>query len=115
MAVSRRIILFIIVRVASIELFGQKGSEIHITLTCSAIVGSAFYNPIKDEFPKDYVGDYFYGDFCGGWIRRYDIATNKSVSFATGMGQMVDFQTAPDGTFYVLRKDGGIVYSITLP
>lgn len=35
MAVSRRIILFIIVRVASIELFGQKGSGIHIILMCS--------------------------------------------------------------------------------
>lgn len=84
-------------------------------LPCTAIIGSAFYNPIKDEFPKDYVGDYFYGDFCGGWIRRYDIATNKSVSFATGMGQMVDFQTTPDGILYVLRKDGGILYSITFP
>ena len=79
---------------------------------CTAIVGSAFYNPIKDRFPADYVGDYFYGDFCAGWIRRYDIATKTNSTFATGMGQIVDIQVGLGGIMYVLRRDGGILYSI---
>ncbi|TXI17608.1 MAG: hypothetical protein E6Q62_08615 [Nitrosomonas sp.] len=80
---------------------------------CTAIVGSAFYNPINDRFPPAYVGDYFYGDFCGGWIRRYDIATKTNVNFATNMGQIVDIQVGLGGVMYVLRKNGGILYSIT--
>jgi glucose/arabinose dehydrogenase len=79
---------------------------------CAAIVGSAFYNPIQDRFPYSYVGDYFYGDFCSGWIRRYDIATKTNTTFATGMGQIVDIQVGLGGIMYVLRKDGGILYSI---
>lgn len=79
------------------------------TAPCYAIVGSAFYNPINDRFPKGYVGDYFYGDFCGGWIRRYDIATKKSFSFASGMGMIVDIQVSSDGNMYVLRKENGIM------
>ena len=36
-----------------------------------AITGGAFYNPATAQFPADYVGDYFFADFCGGWIQRY--------------------------------------------
>ncbi len=79
---------------------------------CTAIVGSAFYNPINDRFPADYVGDYFYGDFCAGWIRRYDVTTKVVSTFATGMGQIVDIQVGLGGIMYVLRKDGGILHSI---
>jgi glucose/arabinose dehydrogenase len=35
-----------------------------------AIAGGAFYNPPLDAnspFPDEYVGDYFFADFCGGW------------------------------------------------
>lgn len=79
---------------------------------CTAIVGSVFYDPINDRYPASYVGDYFYGDFCSGLIRRYDIATKVVSTFATGMGQIVDIQVASYGTMYVLRKDGGILHSI---
>jgi glucose/arabinose dehydrogenase len=33
-----------------------------------AIVGGAFYNPAISQFPAAYVGKYFFGDLCGGWI-----------------------------------------------
>lgn len=85
----------------------------HNPIGCTAIVGSAFYNPINDRFPSDYVGDYFYGDLCAGWVRRYDIATKKTTGFANGMGQIVDIQVGLGGVMYVLRRDGGIIYSIS--
>jgi len=34
--------------------------------TC-AITGGAFYNPTVVQFPAQYLGDYFFSDFCGGW------------------------------------------------
>src|SRR5258705_8259102 len=33
--------------------------------TC-AITGGAFYNPQVIQFPSNYVGNYFFADFCGG-------------------------------------------------
>ncbi|HJX26455.1 MAG TPA: PQQ-dependent sugar dehydrogenase, partial [Thermoanaerobaculia bacterium] len=38
--------------------------------TGCAITGGAFYNPVTQQFPADYLGDYFFADYCSGWIRR---------------------------------------------
>lgn len=78
-----------------------------------AIVGAAFYNPATTQFPAYYVGDYFFGDFCAGWIRSYDIATQKSRLFATGLNLLTDLQVAPDGTLYYLERQGGILKAVT--
>ena len=48
-----------------------------------AIVGAAFYNPKTVQFPADFVGDYFFGDYCGGFIKRLDGTSPKG--FATGI------------------------------
>ena len=34
-----------------------------------AITGAAFYRPVTATFPSEYAGRYFFGDFCGGFIR----------------------------------------------
>lgn len=78
-----------------------------------AIVGAAFYNPLAIQFPSDYVGDYFYGDFCAGWIRNYDIATRKSQLFASELNQLSDLQVAPDGTLYFLERQNGLLKAVT--
>ena len=39
-----------------------------------AITGGTFYNPATAQFPADYIGDYFFADYCSGWIRRVDPA-----------------------------------------
>src|SRR5258705_1755153 len=39
--------------------------------TC-AITGGAFYNPQTVQFPSNYFGNYFFADFCGGWVRKID-------------------------------------------
>ncbi len=84
----------------------------HANVLCAAIVGSAFYNPIVEQFPAHFVGDYFFGDFCGGWIRRLDATTREIKPFASGFETLVDIQVDPDGTLYVLQKQGGVLTAI---
>jgi glucose/arabinose dehydrogenase len=76
------------------------------TTGCS-ITGGAFYNPKTVRFPSGYVGDYFFADFCSGWIRRYDPATDKAVRFATGLDRPVDLKVSKDGSLYYLTRGTG--------
>lgn len=76
------------------------------TTGCS-ITGGAFYNPTAVRFPSSHVGDYFFADFCGGWIRRYDPATDKAVGFATGLDRPVDLKVGDDGSLYYLTRGAG--------
>ena len=47
--------------------------------------GRRFLQPGDPQFPAQFVGNYFFADFCGGWIRRLDPANGNAVSdFATG-------------------------------
>jgi hypothetical protein len=76
--------------------------------TCaSAIIGAAFYDPPRRVLPAEYVGSYFFGDYCKGWIRRLD--TNGVVhNFATNLLGLVDIDVGPDGALYCLTGNGGI-------
>jgi glucose/arabinose dehydrogenase len=82
-----------------------------------AIVGGAFYSPMTRQFPSDYLNDYFFADYCAGWIRRLDPANGNAVStFATGISSPVDLKVADDGSLYYLaRMSGGttgVVYRV---
>jgi glucose/arabinose dehydrogenase len=83
--------------------------------TGCAITGGAFYNPQTAQFPAEFVGDYLFADFCGGWIRRYDPATNSATGFATGIQSPVDLDVAPDGSLYYLERGTGSVYRVQHP
>ena len=77
--------------------------------TC-AITGGAFYSPTINQFPAQFVGSYFFADFCGGWIRRLDPANGNAVTdFATGISLPVDLQVSPDGFLYYLARGAGAV------
>ncbi|HEU4795079.1 MAG TPA: PQQ-dependent sugar dehydrogenase [Pyrinomonadaceae bacterium] len=77
--------------------------------TC-AITGGAFYNPQINQFPSQFIGNYFFADFCGGWIRRLDPANGNAVSdFATGVSLPVDLKVSPDGFLYYLARGAGAV------
>ena len=67
-----------------------------------AITGGEFYRPARLDFPARFVGDYFFGDFCNGWVRRYDPGTDRAAAFATGLGSPVDLETHRLGALYVL-------------
>jgi hypothetical protein len=82
-----------------------------------AITGGAFYSPMNARFPADYAGDYFFADFCGGWIRRLDPnAGNTVTNFASGIASPVDLKVSDAGHLYYLARGGGsttgVVYRI---
>lgn len=80
--------------------------------TGCAITGGAFYNPRTVQFPSSYVGDYFFADFCNGWIRKVGAGGKRVQSFATGAEQPVDLKVSEDGSLYYLELGSGSVYEI---
>jgi glucose/arabinose dehydrogenase len=84
-----------------------------------AITGGAFYRPPTLTFPSGYHGDYFYADYCSGWIRRVDPVTGSRSGFATGISEPVDLKIGPDGALYYLSrgaaKVGRISYAAAEP
>ncbi len=82
--------------------------------TGCAISGGAFYNPAQNTFGAVYKGDYFFGDFCQGWIRRYDSKTDRAVNFAvTPKFGLVDIQVSSDGDLYYLHRASNSVRRIS--
>jgi glucose/arabinose dehydrogenase len=73
------------------------------TTGCS-ITGGAFYNPTTGRFPSGYLGDYFFADFCNGWIRRYDPANDTARGLASGLSNVVDLEVSKDGDLYYLSR-----------
>lgn len=81
--------------------------------TGCAISGGAFYNPAVNQFPSGYLGQYFFAEFCNGWIRVFD-PSNTASAFATGISSPVDLQLGPDGCLYYLaRGNGGQVFRVS--
>jgi hypothetical protein len=71
------------------------------------ITGGAFYNPAKAQFPRRYVGDYFFTDNSGEWIKTRDSATGKVTTFATGIPAGIgtgsrDLEVSKNGSLYQL-------------
>ena len=90
----------------------QYGHGTSSTTGC-AIVGGAFYNPPVNQFPATYIGKYFFGDLCSGWIRLFDPSTGNASDFATGIPTLVDLQVGPDGCLYYLTQSSGQVFRVT--
>lgn len=72
---------------------------------CSITAGE-FYNPSTAQFPAQYVGKYFFSDYCGGWIRTIDPATKAVTTFATGLNRPLAIKTGPDGNLYFIARGG---------
>jgi glucose/arabinose dehydrogenase len=81
-----------------------------------AITGGAFYNPTTSMFPPQFIGKYFFADFCAGWIKTLDPlnppATDTAVDFATGIASPVDIQVANDGSLYYLARGSNSVFRV---
>jgi hypothetical protein len=85
-----------------------------VATTGCAITGGTFYNPPTVDFPDQYVGDYFFADYCNGWIRVRD-ADGTVSGFATGLGDkgVIDLEVSKSGELYYLnRSTTGIVSKI---
>jgi glucose/arabinose dehydrogenase len=75
------------------------------TPTGCAITGGTFYNPATVQFPASYVGQYFFADYCGGWIYYIDGANPAAAkSFAAGITQPVDLTVGSGGALYYLAR-----------
>lgn len=79
-----------------------------------AIVGAAFYRPTTPNFPPEYTGRYFFGDYCAGFIRTLSSPTFGSATpFASGIASLVDIDVADDGSLYYLaRGNGGELFRV---
>ena len=70
--------------------------------TGCAITGGTFY--AGEQFPAAYTADYFFADFCNGWIRKRDASTGRVSSFATTARGTVDLDVGPEGSLYYLSR-----------
>ena len=80
-----------------------------------AVVGAAFYNPASPRFPRAFVGNYFFADFCNGWIRRLG-TNNLPMAFVTGAGNPIALEIGPAAALYCLSLKNGteaVVYRIS--
>jgi glucose/arabinose dehydrogenase len=87
-----------------------------------AVTGAAFYAPDVPVFPAAYLDGFFFGDFCGRYVRYLDAATDVPVNFAFDLrGDLTDLDVGPDGSLYYLARssdgdrqdDNGEVYRIS--
>ncbi|HKP95566.1 MAG TPA: PQQ-dependent sugar dehydrogenase [Fibrobacteria bacterium] len=77
-----------------------------------AVTGGAFYNPASAVFPPDYSGDYFFADYCGGWIKRLDPAGKAVSDFAGGISGPTDLKVGNDGALYYIARGSGSIRKI---
>ncbi len=71
---------------------------------CS-IVGASFYDPVTLQFPARFLGQFFFADFCKGWIRTLEPFTHTVSTFATDLSFPVNLQVALDGSLYYLARN----------
>jgi glucose/arabinose dehydrogenase len=71
-----------------------------------AITGGSFYNPATVNFPAEYVGDYFFADYCGSWIKSIDLTSKQVTTFLAGDSSrdIVDVKVGGDGSLYYLAR-----------
>jgi glucose/arabinose dehydrogenase len=83
-----------------------------------AITGAAFYNPPRRaafKFPAAYLGDYFFADLCGGWMRTLQKPNyNSATPFLSPDAAVVptDIAVAPDGSLWYTSRGAGTAVRI---
>ena len=87
---------------------GNSGDEVGC-----AITGGTFFNPAVTTYPAEWVGRYFFLDFCNQWINYLDLAGGTVVRypFATGIPEFpVGLCEGPDGNLYFISRLARAVY-----
>ncbi|MGI4832066.1 MAG: PQQ-dependent sugar dehydrogenase [Janthinobacterium lividum] len=84
--------------------------------TGCSITGGTFFNPPSTNYPVQYVGKYYYQDYCGKWINYIDPASSSPAPrnpFALNMpGDALGIDTGPDGNLYYLARNGSALWKI---
>ncbi|MBA3288009.1 MAG: PQQ-dependent sugar dehydrogenase [Acidimicrobiia bacterium] len=73
--------------------------------TGCAIIGAAVADPATSTFPAGYDGDFFFADYCSGWMKAYDPITDTATPFATGITTPTHIIFGPDGNLYYLTRN----------
>ncbi|HJQ26314.1 MAG TPA: PQQ-dependent sugar dehydrogenase [Blastocatellia bacterium] len=72
-----------------------------------AITGGTFYNPAAPRFPAQYIGKYFFMDYCNLWINVFDPQTRTATNFATGLPSWpLGIISGPDAALYYISHVG---------
>ena len=76
----------------------------------AAISGGSFYvSNAPVQFPPQYQGKYFFGDYVSDWFGYVEptVTTplNGGSGFASGAFGIVDIKIGPDGALYYLQRD----------
>ena len=79
-----------------------------------AITGGVFFEPENTNYPQEYIGKYFFMDYCGNWINVIDPATGKGrKTFAANTAEApIAIDVHPDGNLYYLTRQNGTLYKI---
>src|SRR5439155_16507432 len=60
---------------------------------------------VHPQLPSEFLGNYFFADYCGGWIRRLTFTNGVAAhSFARGFYHPTDLKVSPDGSLYCLSR-----------
>jgi glucose/arabinose dehydrogenase len=86
--------------------YGHDGDP--ATTGCS-ITGGVFYPSTTTLFPQEYEGDYFFAEFCNGWIRTLEPTPGEArgfaaSGFATGLERPIDLEVSKAGQLYYLAR-----------
>jgi glucose/arabinose dehydrogenase len=90
--------------------YGQDRTS---TTTGCSITGGVFYNPTTVLFPQEYEGDYFFADFCNGWIRTLEPTPGEASGFAAsefakGLERPIDLEVSKAGELYYLARGSSV-------
>jgi glucose/arabinose dehydrogenase len=81
----------------------------------ASVTGGPVYR--ADQFPAEYQGSLFFGDYGAGFIKRAVLDANGNVAsivdFDTAAGTVVDLKVAPDGSLYYLTYYPGALYRVS--
>lgn len=80
-----------------------------------AITGGTFFNPGSTAYPSEYIGRYFYQDYCNRWINTLSFSGSSVTRqpFATNLGgNSLYITTGPDGNLYYLQRSPGALKKI---
>ena len=79
-----------------------------------AITGGAFFNPAATSYPSQYIGKYFFIDYCNDWINYLDLSTNQKHNFASNLpgGAANYLKVGTDGNLYYFSISQNKLYKI---
>ncbi|MEM9260836.1 MAG: PQQ-dependent sugar dehydrogenase, partial [Bacteroidota bacterium] len=75
--------------------------------TGCAVIGATFYAADTPNFPPQYHNQFFFADYCEGWIKVMNPQTGEILeTFAENIDRPLALLVAPNGDFYYIERAG---------